>query len=206
MATLIIVVITSLISIIAFKRHELFSKFEFNAYQIYHRKEWYRLITHGFLHADWMHLIVNMLVLLSFGTVIENYFGELEAQGILHFPVLWYLLLYVGGLVVSSLISLKKHKDDIWYNSLGASGAVSSVIFCSIFFAPWQKLYFYAILPIPGIIFGILYLWYSSYASKKNRDNINHEAHFVGALFGFIFPLLIDVRLINIFIHHLLEF
>jgi membrane associated rhomboid family serine protease len=201
--TLIIVLITSIVSVMAFSRPELMIRLQFNPYQVYHRRQYYRLLTHALLHADWVHLFINMFVLFSFGNAIEIYFGQLEASGVTRYPVLLYLLLYTGAVVVSSLTTLFKHKDNHWYNSVGASGGVSAVIFTSIFFAPWQNLLLYAIIPIPGVVFGILYLAYSHYMSKKASDNINHDAHFIGAVFGLFFPLLIDFRLLGIFTEQL---
>jgi membrane associated rhomboid family serine protease len=123
-----------------------------------------------------------------------------------HWYRLVYLLFYFAAIIVASLISLFRHKDDIWYNAVGASGAVSAVIFFFIFFNPWEMLYFYGILPIPGIIMGVLYLIYSQVMSRRGTDNINHDAHLVGALFGFIFPLIINYRLIGYFVDKLLSF
>ncbi len=201
--TIFIVIITSLTSILAFSRPELVYKLQFNPYQVYHRKQYYRLLTHALLHADWVHLFINMLVLFSFGTAVERYLGRLETMGLLKFPSMIYLLLYCGAVVVSSLTTLKKHKDNHWYNSVGASGGVSAVIFTSIFFAPWQNLLLYAIIPIPGILFGILYLAYSHYMGKKSSDNINHDAHFIGAVYGLVFPLFIDISLFVTFVEQI---
>ena len=175
-------------------------KLQFNPYQVYHRKEFYRLFTHGFVHTDWMHLIINMFVFYSFGRAIESYFKQLEYIGMIKSANLYFILLYIGGLLFSPLITLFKHKDNYMYNAVGASGAVSAVVFCYIFFSPLQKIHFYFLLPIPGIVFGIAYLIYSSIMSKRAKDNINHDAHFVGALFGFFFPLIINVRFIFDFI------
>lgn len=201
--TIFIVIFTSLISILAFSRPELMYKLQFNPFQVHHRKQYYRMLTHGLLHADWVHLIINMLVLLSFGTAVEHYFGRLESTGSLKFPGLIFILLYGGAVVVSSLTTLRKYKDNSMYNSVGASGGVSAVIFTSIFFAPWQNLLLYAIIPIPGILFGVLYLAYSHYMSKKASDNINHDAHFIGAVYGLVFPLFIDISLLGTFIDQL---
>ncbi len=201
--TLYIVLFTSIISILAFSRPELMYRLQFNPYQVYHRKEYYRLISHSLLHADWVHLFINMIVLFSFGTAVERYFAGLEDMNMLGSPVLTFLLLYCGAVIVSSLSTLKKHKDNHWYNAVGASGGVSAVIFTSIFFAPWQNLLLYAIIPIPGILFGVLYLAYSHYMSKKASDNINHDAHFIGAVYGLLFPLLIDLSLLSTFIEQL---
>ncbi len=201
--TTFIVIFTSLVSILAFSRTELFYKLQFNPYQVYHRKQYYRFLTHALLHADWVHLFINMLVLFSFGMAVEHYFQQLEMEGLISNPRLTYIFLYIGAIVVSTLSTLAKHKDHQWYNSVGASGGVSAVIFTSIFFAPWQNLLLYAIIPVPGIIFGVLYLAYSHYMSKKSSDNINHDAHFIGAVYGLVFPLLIDPGLLGRFLEQL---
>ena len=203
--TIAIIVITCLISIAAFQNSELFSKLHFNAYQIYHRKEWYRLLTHGFLHVNYMHLIVNMFVLFMFGTAAERWLKLLESDGLIKYHSIIYLVFYLCSIVISSLLSLFKQKDNAWYNSVGASGAVSAVLFFNIFFNPWEKLYVYALIPVPGIILGAIYLVYSQYMSKKGNDNINHDAHFIGAVFGLLFPLILDPGLINHFIFELLR-
>jgi membrane associated rhomboid family serine protease len=203
--TYIIIVFTVLFSIAAFRSSEFFSKFQFNAYQIYHRKEWYRLLSHGFLHANWVHLIVNMLVLFIFGPVVEQYFNYYLSPGTVKFHRFIFLLFYLLGIVLSSLLSLYKQRNNAWYNSVGASGAVSAIIFSYIFFNPWKMLYLYGLLPVPGIILGAIYLIYSQYMSKRNIDNINHDAHFIGAVFGFIFPIILDYRLLGNFISELLR-
>jgi membrane associated rhomboid family serine protease len=200
MVTLIIVIITSAISVIAFSNRILFARLQFNPYQVWHRKEWYRIITHGFLHADWTHLIVNMLVLFSFGRTIEDAFHIMAAQTWMKLPMLWYIIFYLLSLIVSSLTTLHKHKNDVWYNSVGASGAVSAVLFCSIFFDPHMTLLFMGIIPVKAYIFGPLYLLYSYYSARRANDHINHDAHLLGAVFGFCFPMMIDVRMIRWFI------
>jgi len=203
--TIIIIGITVLISIAAFNYRELFTRLQFNAYQIYHRKEWYRLLTHGFLHANYTHLIVNMLVLFFFGTAAEQWLQTMELDGLIRFHRLIFIMFYLLSIMFASAISLFRHKDNAWYNAVGASGAVSAVLFFNIFFNPWEKIYVYALIPVPGIILGAFYLIYSQYMSKKEVDNINHDAHFLGAVFGFVFPMLLDIRLINHFIHELLR-
>ena len=197
--TIIIIIVTSFISFLAFNNKDLFSKLMFNPYQVTHQNEYYRLLTHGFIHADWVHLGVNMLVLYSFGTMVEYNFKLLEQHGYMHYANIWFVFFYLTAIIISSLTTLIKHQDHEYYNSVGASGAVSAVLFCSIFFAPLSRISLYAILPIPGIIFGPIYLIYCQYMSKRNVDNINHEAHLIGAIFGFLFPLLIRFDLINLF-------
>ncbi|MDP4207753.1 MAG: rhomboid family intramembrane serine protease [Bacteroidota bacterium] len=203
MITIIIVAVTSAISMIAFNNQLVFSKLQFSPYQVYHRKEYYRLLSHGFIHADWTHLIVNMFVLYSFGIAVEKWFLRLETEGLMRYAEVWFVVMYLVSIVVSSLTTLKKQKDNVYYNAVGASGAVSAVLFCSIFFSPFSTIGLYLVIPMPAIVFGVLYLVYSQYMSRKNTDNVNHDAHFVGAVFGFLFPLLINVKFIYIFIEQL---
>ena len=207
--TLLIIILTVLTSFLAFNNNELFSKLMFNPYQVHHRKEFYRLLTHGFIHADWMHLIVNMFVLYSFGSVVEQYLQHYEDIGYLHFASAWYVFMYLVAIIISSLTTLRKHKNNVYYNAVGASGAVSAVLFCSIFFAPLNGIGFMFLpsnVSIPGIIFGPLYLLYCHYMSKRNADNINHDAHFIGAIFGFLFPMMIKFELLKDFIDRLFHF
>ncbi|HAF30993.1 MAG TPA: rhomboid family intramembrane serine protease [Bacteroidales bacterium] len=208
MMTILLIIITSIISVIGFSRRDIFDKLQLNPYAVYHKKEWYRIISHGFLHADWVHLFVNMFVLFSFGKSVENIFNQLAANGIIKSAILSYALLYFISMIFATVTTIKKQKDNQFYNSIGASGAVSAVVFTSIFFQPLANLYFYAIIPIPGIVFGVLYLGYSHYMSRRagEKDNINHDAHFIGAVFGFLFPLILDPKLINIFINQLFNF
>jgi len=140
---------------------------------------------------------------MSFGAAVEDIFGSLKLNGIINNATLNFCLLYFGGIVIASLTTLKKYKDNSYYQSVGASGAVSAVVFTYIFFDPLSKLLFMFIIPIPAIVFGILYLAYSHYMSKKEGDFINHDAHFVGSVFGFIYPLLIDPKLFLIFLSKL---
>lgn len=206
MMTYILIAFTALISIIAFSNQDWFLKLQFSPYQVYHRKQLYRLITHGFLHASWTHLIVNMLVLFFFGPYVENFLKMILGPELQQWSKLVYLLFYAVAIIVSSLVTLFKHKNNAWYNAVGASGAVSAVLFFFIFFKPWELIYFYGILPVPGIIMGAIYLVYSQYMSRREADNINHDAHLSGAIFGFIFPLLVDYHLIQYFITELLSF
>jgi membrane associated rhomboid family serine protease len=183
----------------AFNQHGLIYKYQFNPYQILTRRQYPRLILHAFLHASWTHLIVNMLVLYSFGTVLERYFQQ-------YFGSSWipyYLILYFGAILVSPLYALFKHRNDYLYNAVGASGAVSAVVFAAIFFDPWNMIFFYAIIPMPGFVFGILYLLYSWIMSRRGADNIAHDTHFFGAIFGLLLPILLNPALLSIFIQKL---
>jgi membrane associated rhomboid family serine protease len=189
MVTVIIIVLTSATSLFAFRNQELFNKFLFNPYIIYKNKEWHRFFSHAFIHADTVHLLMNMFVLYSFGRQLENvYFSYFFGAK----SILYFILLYLGGIVISSYPSFEKHKQDAYYNSVGASGAVSAIVFSGILINPNQKLIFMLFpFPMPAFIFGLLYMAYSWYMSKKGSDNIGHDAHFWGAVFGIIFTIIL---------------
>jgi membrane associated rhomboid family serine protease len=203
--TLIIVILTALVSLVAFRQKEWMYRFDLSPYRVVHQKQYYRILTHAFLHTDYVHLGINMLVLYSFGTGIEKIFGDLEQQGIIFSGPFFFILLYLSSIVLSSLSTVIRYRDNEGYSAVGASGAVSAVVFTYIFFAPLQKIYFYMVLPIPGIVFGVLYLLYSSYMNRRNRDNINHAAHFWGAVVGFLYPILLEPRLFNVFLENLIH-
>lgn len=198
MTTYLIIAVTVVVSIVCFSNQTLFNRLAYSPYRMVHAKEWYRIITHGFVHADWMHLIVNMFTFLSFGVYVEKWFG---AMG---FGNGSFLLLYFGGMIAASLYDLWKYRNNRYYTSIGASGAVSAVLFTAIFLNPWDKIYLFAVVPIPGIIFGFLYLFYCQYMAKRGGDNINHNAHFYGAVYGLIFPVLMEPSLLQVFLNQLL--
>ena len=188
MITVIIIAITCIVSILCFNGTLNGNKLIFNAYQVWHRKEWYRMLTSGMIHSGWGHLFFNMLTLYFFGRVVEQYFSA--AFGGVPGAVL-YVVLYVSALAISSLGDLVKYRDNWNYNALGASGAVSAVLFASILFAPKMGIYIYLIpIPVPGYIFAPLYLLYCWYMAKRNMDNIGHTAHFWGAVYGLLFPII----------------
>lgn len=201
MVNWILLVVTCIVSVFAFQNRDWFSRLMFNAYDVAHRKQYYRLFSHGLVHGGWMHLFVNMLVLYSFGQVVEVYYSNYAIGGWIS-----YLLLYLLALPVSSLISLRKHKDNPNYNAVGASGAVSAVLFSFIFLDPWHKLYIFFALPIPGIVFGAVYLWYSYRMSGAEQDGIGHEAHLSGAVFGIIYTALLFPHSISHFFNSLIDF
>jgi len=197
MITYLITGITVVVSFICFNNRLLFDKLSLKPYRIVHAKEWYRIISHGFVHADWVHLFVNMFTFWSFGTYMESAFGYLGlGTG-------GYLGLYFGGMVAASLYDLIRRRNDPYYVSIGASGAVSAVLFTSIFLDPWGKILFFAVLPVPGIVFGVIYLAYCQYMAKQTGDNINHNAHFYGAIYGLIFPMLLEPSLLHLFLSQL---
>lgn len=180
--TYLIIGATVLTSFAAFQNADLILKFIFDPFKIKRDKEYWRFLSHGLIHADTMHLLFNMLSLFFFGRAMEASFMIIYGNALV-FP-----LFYLSALVVSSLQSYYKHQNDYSYRSLGASGAVSAVIFASVLLSPWQKIYVYFI-GVPGILFAVFYIWYSHSMSKKQIDNIGHDAHLHGALFGLIFPV-----------------
>lgn len=202
MITWIIIGVTTLVSYLAFQNSELKNKLLYNAAKVIHGKEYYRLVSHAFIHSNWTHLMVNMFVLYFFGRNIEAYFGYYFGNK----AILYFLLLYFGGILASNVWSLIKHQNNYYYNAVGASGAVSAVLFAAIFFNPWEKLYLFAVIPIPGILFALGYLFYSYQKGKKDDDNVAHDAHILGAVFGFIFPILLKPALFGAFIDKLFAF
>lgn len=146
-------------------------------YRTVRENTWYELVTSGFLHVNMGHLFVNMFTLYFFGTVMEQTLGPAYFMG-----------LYLSGLVISSLPSLVKYRNNPNYATLGASGAVGSVLFAFIFLYPTEELYLFLIpIPIPAFVFAVLYLIYSMYESKQERGKVNHEAHFSGAVWGMLY-------------------
>lgn len=191
--TILIIAITTLVSIVAFNNRQIFRRLAFNAYDIKHFKNSYRFLSYALLHADWIHLLINMLVLYSFGRIVEAYYGfYFGAKG-----MLYYILLYVGSTAISTLPSYGKYKDNYSYTAVGASGAVSAVLFASIVFLPLGKITIFPLpIGIPAIVFGPLFLIYSAYMSKKNIDNVGHDVHFWGAVFGFVFTIVLKPALL----------
>ncbi len=195
--TLYIIVITGLISFVGFRNEKLINELIFWPPAITQKFQYYRFITCGLIHADYMHLIFNMLTLYFFGTIMEYHY-----QGVLGLQKWYYLALYIGALIVSNIPTYLKHRNDYNYRSLGASGAVSAVLFAFILLSPWERIYV-IVFPIPAIIYGGLFLFYSAYMSKKGGDNVNHDAHFYGALFGILFTIAIRPGVLDIFLNEL---
>jgi len=199
--TYAIIILTVLISIAAFNNEELFKRFRFNAWLIKEKKQSWRFFSYAVLHAGWMHLLVNMFVFFSFGRYVEQAFIQVfgVGQGLLYF-----VLLYVGGVVFSTLYDYNKQKANPYYDAVGASGAVAAVLFSSILLAPVNSLFIFPIpFPVPAWLFGLLYLVYSAYMGKKGADNIGHNAHFFGAIFGLLFTIAIHPAFATGFIRQL---
>jgi membrane associated rhomboid family serine protease len=171
--------ITLLISLLAFSNEEVYERFILHPYSVSRGQKVYTLLTSGLIHKDLTHLFFNMFSYYFFAFALERYMGHWQ-----------FGLLYVASLILSDMPTVMKHKEDQWYHSLGASGAISAVVFSYIMFSPMSSMYLMFIpIPIPAIIFGVLYLVYCAYASRRAADNINHDAHFYGAVCGIIITI-----------------
>jgi membrane associated rhomboid family serine protease len=201
--TLIIIGITVLISWQAFSNRDLFLKFMHYPYEEHRDKEYYRWVTSIFLHGSWMHLAINMFVLYSFGTFIESVFVELfgVVKGRINF-----VALYVLSGVFADIPTYFKHKNNQSFSSVGASGATSGIMFAFALLLPWEMIYLFGIVPIPAIVAAVLYLVYSSYASRQEAGSrIDHEAHFWGAVFGFVFTIALKRELFSAFLREVVN-
>ena len=179
--TLILILITAAMTLYAWQNPTVLSRWMFNAYQIARRNEYWRFITSGFVHADWGHLIFNMISLYFFGQLMEQVMGSA-----------YYLTLYLVGIIVSEIPSYLRHRNNPNYNSLGASGGVAAVVFAGIVFFPLNPIYIFFIpIGIPGFLFGLLYMLYSYYEARRGGSYVNHSAHLWGALFGVAFAVLL---------------
>jgi membrane associated rhomboid family serine protease len=172
-------------------------KLIFNPYVIHHNREWYRFLSSGFLHADWIHLLLNVFVLFSFGSVVQKYYAYFFGSAGNYL----FILLYLSSIIAANASTYYAQKNNPSYNSLGASGAVSAVVFASILFQPTAKIYLYGLIGIPGYLAGIAYLIYSQYSSKNGKGNINHEAHFYGAVYGVVFTLVFKPSVFKFFLN-----
>lgn len=200
MITYLIIGFTCALSVWAFSNHDVFLKCKHWPYYEARRGEYYRWLTAGFIHADYMHLAFNMITLYSFGGIVEQLFVAMFPMG-----KSLYLIFYLLGIVFAGAPTFFKHRNNSAFASIGASGAVSAVLFAGILFMPTMKLnMFFIPIPISGWFFGLAYLAYSWWASNQSRDNIDHDAHFFGALFGFTFPLLLEPGLLPRFFEQLL--
>ncbi len=183
--TMLLIAANVIFSFIGFSNQTLLLKTIGWPYYEKREKQYYRFITSGFLHADWMHLIFNMFTLFFFGRNLELIFSAAHLGGNIA-----YLALYFLGLVIANLPSYVKHNNDENYRSLGASGAVSAVVFASIVFSPWGQIGIYGI-PISMMLYAVLYLVYCVYMGKKSADNVNHDAHLWGSVFGLVFTIIL---------------
>ena len=186
----IIFAITLATSLYAFSNEVIYRKFILNPYEVSRGHRVWTIITSGLIHADWNHLFFNMLSYYFFAFNLEPVLGHWQ-----------FAVLYILSMILADLPSIQKHKDDSWYNSLGASGAISAIVFSAILFNPRGEMgLIFLPFTIPAWIFGILYLVYCHFASKHARDNINHDAHLFGALSGILITIALHHSVINDFI------
>jgi membrane associated rhomboid family serine protease len=200
--TLWIIVITGLISFYGFNNQSLFHKLKHHPWSEYKNGEYHRLLTAGFLHGSWLHLLINLFVFYGFGMYVEirytQAFGPVKGG-------LYFVLIYLLTIIVANIPTYLKHREEPGFASIGASGAVSGILFAFILYEPWNLLYLYGIIPIPAIVAGIAFLIYSSWASRKGRDMIDHDAHFYGAIVGFVGSVVLQPHLLSEFLNKLIN-
>ena len=189
---LILIGITCVISMLAFGNAQLINKLILWPPAVSRDRQYYRLVSYGLIHADAQHLIFNMITLYFFGGTMERFYAH-------HLGDFGYAIFYVGGLVVSILPSYFDNRDNAEYRSLGASGAVSAALFASILLQPWTTLLVFYALPMPAIVYAVLYIAYSIYMDRRGGGNVNHSAHLWGAAYGIALTVVIDPSLISAF-------
>lgn len=194
--TIYLILITVAVSFLAFNSEKFFNKSLFHPYTIKRQNQFYRYLSSGFIHADYLHLIFNMIVLYSFGRSVEMLYTRYYGEGM---GTLLFLALYIGGIIISSIPSHLKHQDNPNFSSVGASGGVSAILFAVIFFKPIDNFYLFGIFGIPALVFGIAFLLISIRLSRLSRGNINHDAHIAGSIYGFFFTFFLNPKLILIF-------
>ena len=192
-----ILILTVLISISAFSNPRIMDDLIFWPPAINIRHQYYRFFTCGLIHADFLHLAFNMITLFFFGRALEVYYA-----GDLGLKSYWYPLLYVSAIIVANIPSYIKRRDDYNYRSLGASGGVCAILFAFILMHPWDEIRLYFI-PMPALVYAILFLAYSIYMSKRGGDNVNHDAHLWGALYGILFTVALRPSILGTFFNEL---
>ena len=197
MLTLILIAVTILVSWLAFDRPRLLDRLILWPPAIDRNKQYDRLLTHGFIHADWQHLLFNMITLFFFGRVAEQVIGSMIG------PV-GFLLFYLSAIVIAILPTYLRHRHDTRYRSLGASGAVSAVLFAFILVQPWSLIFVF-FLPVPAIVYGAFFVGYSIWMDRQGGDNTNHNAHLSGAIYGVLFMLLMEPRIAGYFLQRLVN-
>ncbi len=186
-------VLNIVLSLMAFYNERMYSEFMLHPYSVARGQKLWTVITSGFIHRDWSHLLFNMLSFYFFAFQLEAILGHWQ-----------FALLYMASLILSDLPTVGKHKDDYWYHSLGASGAISAVVFSYILFNPLTKMIIFPIpIPIPALLYGVVYLVYCAYASRQSRDSINHDAHFFGAISGIMITILLYHDVVPLFLRQL---
>lgn len=200
--TVIIIIVTVLISFYAWNNGNVYFGFMMNPYEVFKQKQYWRMITSGFVHSGYVHLGFNMFTLFFFGRVVEQIFTMVMPGA----GKMVFIIFYLTAIVISDLPTAIKNRHIPGYNSLGASGGVSAVVFSSIFFMPLNDICLYGILCIPGFILGLIYIVYSYSQGKNSSDNINHEAHLYGAIYGLAFSIVVYPEAIPAFFDQILSY
>ena len=200
--TILIIIITCLVSLIGFNNYTFFDQLKHYPSIEYQDKSYYRWLTSGFLHGDMMHLFVNMYVFYIFGTYVEMF---IKSSSLGAYGGIIYLVLYLLIIVMANIPTYFKYKNVTFFSSVGASGGVTGLVFIYILLNPWNMLYLFFAIPIPAIVFGVLYLWYSSWSADKNRDNIDHYGHFFGALAGMAAFIVLYPKVFPAFVEQLVH-
>lgn len=201
--TTIIIGITAITSILAFNRYEMLDRWMFMPYRIKNRGQWDRFILSGFIHKDYMHLLFNMFTFYFFGGVVEMFLSY--TFGVMIGGIL-FVAFYLLGIVVSDIPTYNKYKKDSHYRALGASGGTAATVFASIVIMPLSDICLFGIICLPGFILGILFLIYSYVKGQKGQDNINHDAHLYGAIFGIVFILILSPSSAGMFVEQIKDF
>jgi membrane associated rhomboid family serine protease len=200
--TLILVLTTCLVSLLCFTNAAFFNQLKHHPVREDRYHEYYRWLTSGFVHGDFIHLAVNMFVLYQFGSMVEYslviHLGETTGSIV-------YVVGYLLTIVMGDIPTFFRHRHNPYFASVGASGGVSGILFHYILLQPWSMLGLYAIIPVPAIIFGVLYLWYSTWASKNQHDMIDHEAHFYGAIAGVLVAFISRPSVLPEFLYRLVH-
>lgn len=195
MLTLILIAVTVLVTWLAFNNPRLLDRLILWPPAIDRKRQYDRLLTHGFIHADWQHLLFNMITLFFFGRFAEQVIGAMIG------PV-GFVLFYLSAIVIAILPTYLRHRHDAQYRSLGASGAVSAVLFAFILVNPWSLIFVF-FLPVPAILYGVFYVGYSFWMDRQGGDTTNHSAHLSGAIYGVLFMLLMEPRVAGVFLERL---
>lgn len=201
--TTIIIGITAITSILAFNRHEMLDRWMFMPYRIKKRGQWDRFILSGFIHKDYMHLLFNMFTFYFFGGVVEMFLRY--SFGVVLGGVL-FVAFYLLGIIISDIPTYRKHQEDSHYRALGASGGTAATVFASIVIMPLSDICLFAVICLPGFILGVLFLIYSYVKGQKGQDNINHDAHLYGAIFGIVFILILSPSSAGMFVEQIKDF
>lgn len=197
--TLALIAVTGVLSFMAWKQPRLLAALILWPPAIERGREFWRLLSYGFIHADMQHLLFNMITLFFFGGAMEHYFSQLGL------PWPWgFVGFYLSALLVSILPSYLRNRGNPNYRSLGASGAVSAVLFAFILIEPWSMIYVF-VIKVPAIIYAVVYVGYSIWMERQGTDNINHSAHLWGAGYGVLFTVLLQPRILEHFFASLLS-